>query len=238
MKFSTVPLLFLLQISFIAIIASRRKKENAIDGQETIAVYGLLVIRVAWGIVSSYLSISGKYGSTFFLSLFPGFWLPLVPIMISLTAVVLFHDLRSGLMAMVDNTPRRYFVFIHSLRILAIGTILKANAGEFPVLFAYFVGVPDLIFGLSALYVGLHGDPSERFLMYWHLTGALVVTIPAMLLFQTGLPGAIQIFTEEPTTEKLLEFPMVLAPSLVVPMFILLNVMVFFRLFLNIRSRA
>ena len=193
----------------------------------------MLIALVAWGVFTGYHSASGFYRSALFLSLLPGLWLPLVPIIISICAVVISLNLRSGISELIDITPKKYFIYVHAIRILAIGSIWKAYAGEFPVNFAVYVGIPDLLFGVSAIYVGLTQHLSEKFLMLWNLSGAILVTIPAMFLFQTGLPGPMQLFTDLPTTEKLLEFPMVLAPSLVVPLFILLNMMVFLRIYLR-----
>jgi CheY-like chemotaxis protein len=116
--------------------------------------------------------------------------------------------------------------------IVAIGTIIKAVAGQFPAYFAFLVGAPDLLFGLSALILGWQASVrnlSQRFLIAWNLIGVAVI-LPAAPLIQLGLPGPIQIFTSEPTAEKLFDFPMVLAPSIIVPTLVLLNLVTAWRL--------
>jgi hypothetical protein len=111
-------------------------------------------------------------------------------------------------------------------------TSLKAVAGQFPAYFALLVGAPDLLFGLSALVFAWQTSIrqlSQRFLIAWNLIGVAVI-LPAAPLIQLGLPGPIQIFTSEPTAEKLLDFPMVLAPSIIVPTLVLLNLVMAWRL--------
>ncbi len=233
MKFSTVPLLFLVLVSFMASIAYGAKKQYMINRSEVTAIYCLLVVLVVWGILNGLLASFGIYSSPQFLSLLPGLWLPLIPILIGVVSVLLFSTLKFGLSKVFENTPRQYFIYVQALRILAIGSVFKAINGVFPTHFAYLVVITDFLFGISALYVGymaLRSSLSEKYLMIWNLVGALVVGVPALMFFQTGLPGPIQLFKAYPTTEKLLEFPMVLAPSLVVPTFILLNILVVWRL--------
>lgn len=60
-------------------------------------------------------------------------------------------------------------------------------------------------------------------LILWHITGIVIVAVPGVLAIQAGLPGAMQVFSQPPTAEIMLEYPMVLGPSLVVPLFFLFN---------------
>jgi hypothetical protein len=196
------------------------------------AVYLLLIVLFGWGIASSTLAVTGVYLSPSFLSLLPGLWLPFIPFILAIGGALTFPGLRSALSTVVDYTPRHWMILLNCLRILAIGTIIKATRGEFPAYFAFLVGIPDMIFGLSALIVGLKERRrrlSHRFLIIWNLIGVAVV-LPAAPIIQMGLPGPLQIFTSEPTAERALDFPMVLAPSLIVPMFVLLNILVAWRL--------
>jgi hypothetical protein len=57
------------------------------------------------------------------------------------------------------------------------------------------------------------------------MTGVLLIVIPGEIAIQTGLPGRFHVFATQPTSEVMLDFPIVLAPSLVVPVFLLLNIL-------------
>ena len=96
----------------------------------------------------------------------------------------------------------------------------------------FWVGIPDFLFGLSALIVGwllLRKAVGTRFLMIWNLIGAAIILLPTFLL--------MNYFMNEPGFIFIFEFPMVLAPSIVVPIFIFLNFLLAWRSFELTRSR-
>ena len=53
------------------------------------------------------------------------------------------------------------------------------------------------------------------------IVGAIAVVPGANLVAQMGLPGPMMVFTKEPTSAALFVYPMVLAPTLIVPLFVL-----------------
>jgi hypothetical protein len=84
-------------------------------------------------------------------------------------------------------------------------------------------GVPDLLFGFSAVYVGWNADRlSRRFLIAWNTAG-IFVFLGTLVTMQLSLPGPLGIFTDEPTTRMVVSFPMVLVPTFIAPMFILIH---------------
>ena len=229
---STTPLLFVAILALIALAVRRVRVQGYLNLRGARAIYALLTLLFAWGVATSMLAIGGVYASPSFFSLLPGLWLPLIPFLMAIGATLIFPVLREALRCVVDNTPKSWSIFPHGLRILAIGTIIKAVAGQFPAYFAFLVGAPDLLFGGSALILGWQASVrhlSQRFLIAWNLIGVAVI-LPAAPLIQLGLPGPIQIFTSEPTAEKLFDFPMVLAPSIIVPTLVLLNLVTAWRL--------
>ncbi len=134
--------------------------------------------------------------------------------------------LRSGLRGIVANTPWHWLVFVQALRIGAIGTVIKWFKGEITSSFVLWVGIPDFLFGLSALVVGwllLRNAVSHSFLAIWNLVGVLVILLPLFIpmIYWMNDPGFAFIF----------EFPMVLAPSIIVPIFILLNLLMAWGIF-------
>jgi len=179
-----------------------------------------------WALASAALAITGTYLSERFLRLLPGLWLPLVPMLAVLGAIGASREVRQSLLGVLDVTPPEWLVAVHALRILALGTLVKTLQGEFPLHFELGVGLPDLAFGLSApwmLYGVRGGAIGWRGLASWHLVGFAAVALPALPLLQLGLPGPLQLFDTPPTSEALLVYPMALAPTVAVPLFLLLN---------------
>jgi hypothetical protein len=103
----------------------------------------------AWGVATARLSLSGYYASAGFLALLPGLWWPLIPAFITLAFLIL-SPFRSALFTVVSYNSRA-LVPVHALRIAAIGGVFKGFNGLLPPSFALPVGIPDFLFGLSAL---------------------------------------------------------------------------------------
>ncbi len=147
--------------------------------------------------------------------------------------IVLFGAVRDGLRRTVDNTPWHWFAYFHGLRIAALGTAYKTAIGEFPPSFEYGVGIPDLLFGISAFWIAgkvKRGELGNKGFLIWNLTGALVIVPSAPILLQLGLPGPIQVFTSLPDARAVLTYPMSIAPMIGVPLFVLINLWVVWRL--------
>ncbi|MEW8657037.1 MAG: hypothetical protein AB2603_01840 [Candidatus Thiodiazotropha endolucinida] len=186
----------------------------------------LIGVILMWGMFIGYQSSVGRFGSEPFYNLMPGYWMPYVPVVVALSMMLSLVPLRDGLRVLVDETPVHWLSGIHILRILALGTLLKASNDLFPQMFAWFVGGPDLLFGASAIIVTLlarSGRLSDRFILYWHLAGALAIVLP--------VAGLMHLFMAEPLFAELFMFPMVMAPALIVPTLVLLNLLVAWRFY-------
>ena len=147
--------------------------------------------------------------------------------------MLILKQLREGLRVFVDEMPTHWLSAIHIVRILALGTLIKASNDLFPQLFAAFVGVIDLLFGLSAILVTIllrNGKMSDRMLFIWHLLGVLGVVVP--------VTGMMHLYMAEPLFAELFRFPMVMAPALVVPTLVMLNMLVAWRLFERFRGEG
>lgn len=222
---SSMPVLIIVIFWFLILHVLILYRLNKLNRSERNSVAALLIVLLAWGIYSGYLSSTGVYMSATFLQLSPGYWLPYVPVITVVTLTLIITPLRFGLRNLADYIPGYWLTVIHMLRILALGTIIKAALGVFPEKFAWFVGIPDLLFGLSAIPVTLllhQKRLSEQYILLWHLTGALVIIAPAMAF--------MHILMEEALFPELFAYPMALAPTLVVPMFVMLNLMVVWRM--------
>jgi len=156
----------------------------------------------------------------------PLLWQSFVPIVLLSIGLIFSRTVRSGLRGIVAHTPWHWLVFVQALRIGAIGGVMKGIKGDITSGFVFWIGIPDFLFGLSALVVGwllLRNAVSHLFVAIWNLVGALLILLPTFIPMNYWMnePGFVFIF----------EFPMVLAPSIVIPLFILLNLLMAWRIF-------
>ena len=237
----TVPALALTVLSFVLAITRRAGDTGAIEQRDAWHIRALVVVWAAWGFASAALSLSGTYASESFYALLPGLWMPLVPALIFALYFAVSRGPRDALAKVIDATPLHWLVYLHALRISAVGTAFETARGKFPESFELAVGVPDLLFGLSALYVGgrVHeGSIDRRGVAAWSLAGAALIVPSAPLIAQMGLPGPLMLFSTPPTATALFEYPMVLAPTLIVPLFVLFNLLTAQRLWGAVQREA
>ena len=225
MHFSSIPFLIFIIFGFLLFLIERLRRADRLNKSQHVWLVVLVVVLLAWGAASGYWSSRSIYVSPDFLAMAPGYWLPFVPVVIAVTLVMIAPALRQGLRILVDNTTVRWFTGIHQLRVLALGSIIKASNGLFPEKFAWYVGIPDMLFGLSAIWLTVvvlrRRRVSDRSLLLWNLSGAMVILVPAF--------GFMHIYMQEPLFSALFVFPMALAPTFIVPVFVMLNLLVVWR---------
>ena len=195
-SFSLTPMLLGIEIGFIYLLALRCGRLDS-SSRDMKSVYLYLLLITAYATATSILGAHGFFISTELLQLLPGLWLQIVTVLICVLPIVLFDSLRSGMRQIVDVTPLHWFAYFHGLRIAALGTAYKTYIGEFPAYFAGLVGVPDLLFGISAFWMARnvkHGQIRAKGFLVWNLIGALVIVPAAPLLLHMAhsfwLPNA------------------------------------------------
>ncbi len=238
MQISLTPILLAIELAFVFILA--RHSSRLAPHESNMPVYIYLLWVTTYGIITSILGARGVYISDDLLKWLPGLWLQLITVGVIVLPVVLFKDLRNGLRRIVDNTPWHWFAYFHGLRMAALGTAYKTIIGEFPESFEIFVGIPDLLFGISAFWIAgksKRGEISERGFMIWNLVGVFVIIQVAPIILQLGLPGPWQVFTSLPDARVVLTYPMSIAPMIGVPLFVLINLGVAWRLWERSRTR-
>lgn len=224
MQLSLTPFLLAVEFGFLFAIAWRAR-------QSAVQVY--LVWLAVYAVITSVLGARGVYVADALLQTFPGFWLQVVTVAAAVVPVFLFTGVRQGLRRVVDATPWHWFAYFHGLRLAALGTAYKTWTEEFPAYFEYLVGVPDLLFAISAFWIAARakrGEISERVFLIWNLIGALVIVPAAPIVLQLGLPGPLQVFTSLPDARAVFTYPMSIAPMIGVPLFVLVNLLVAWRL--------
>jgi hypothetical protein len=224
------PILLALELGFLFALAWRCRRKT---GEGMGPVIALLVWLSVYGVVTSVLGARGFYIAEATLATLPGFWVQGATVAAAVLPVLASARLRDGLRRIVDVTPWHWLAGFHALRIAALGTAFKTLQGEFPAYFEAVVGIPDLLFGLSALWVVVlarRGELGAQSFLAWNLVGVLVIVPAAPLLLQLGLPGPLQVFTGTPDARVVFTYPMSIAPVLGVPLFVLVNLWVAWRL--------
>ena len=237
MRPTLTPLLVAAELGFLFALAWRTSRLTEIRPGP---VYAHLLWFAAYAVVAAVLGARGVYVSDALLATLPGLWLPVVPVLVAIVPVLLFGSVRDGLRRIVDVTPWHWFAYFHGLRVAAVGSAYKTMIGEFPAFFEYGVGVPDLLFGLSAFWVAgkaKRGALGRRAFLTWNLIGLLVIVPSTPVLLQMGLPGPLQVFTSVPDARAVFTYPMALAPMVGVPLLVLVNLWVAWRLW-ETRERA
>ena len=232
MQISLSPILLAIELGFVFTLAWRCGRAAPTQGSMG-PVYVYLLWVTAYAVIASILGARGVYTSDELLKTLPGLWLQLITVAIVVLPVVLFDGVRNGMRRIVDITPWHWFAYFHGLRIAALGTAYKTMIGEFPAYFEYAVGVPDFLFGLSAFWVARkakQGEISEKGFLIWNLIGALIIVPSTPIVLQLGLPGPLQVFTSLPDARAVFTYPMSIASMVGVPLFVLINLWVVWRL--------
>lgn len=214
-RISLVPLVGLGVVWFWIAQADRLRD----DGMSSAGSYNALLVWIGalglWGLLMSWLSLSGRGRSPTFLRLLPGLWVPPFTVFGTAAAIALSPDLRSAFVSLASGVPDEQLILLQILRIAAIGGLTKTILGRLPPAFGYGTGIPDLLFGLSAaalLLTGAYAGLAPSVLIAWNTVGALIFIVAALIM-QLCLPGPLQIFRRQPDGRELLDFPMFLAPA-------------------------
>ncbi|TQV83691.1 hypothetical protein [Denitrobaculum tricleocarpae] len=238
MQLSMTPFLLAIELGFCFFLTWHgHRREPGIGSLRP--AYVFFVWLSLYAVTTSLLGYHGWYLREEVLRLLPGFWLQLVTVAAAVIPVLVSSALRQDLRQIVDATPWQWFAWFHALRIAALGTAVKTMTGEFPLYFEVFVGIPDLLFGISALWIAVlagRGGISRRGFLLWNLVGVLVIVPSAPILLQLGLPGPFHVFTDLPDARAVYSYPMSIAPMIGVPLFVLVNLCVAWRLWERGRS--
>ena len=222
-----IPLLILFQLFFLPFLAWKARRDGHIKRKQFKATFIPVIGLAIWTTIALVLGILGILESENFYQFYPALWMPVIPIIIVFISLVL-PTVNKSIVSVLAVTPAHWLVLFQAGRISAIGTAYHTWQGTFPLYFEVAVGIPDLCFGFSALIIGIlamQQKINSRVLIIWHLIGFFIIVPTAPLLLQLGLPGLLQVFTQPPTAEAIYTFPMSLAPIMVVPTFVIFNLL-------------
>ena len=128
-----------------------------------------------------------------------------------------------GLVSAAHSTSDLQLIYIHILRLLAIGSVVKFLQRELPLHFVILGSLPDFLFAVIAVVLavlGANGPLDPSFLVSWHLIGFSVFFGAGISMF-FSVPSPLRIYHNKPDTSIVFQFPMVLAPNLTVPLFMI-----------------
>ena len=176
-----------------------------------------------WGVLTSLIAVEGGYvATTGILTMNLGTLVPLV-----LTGCfLLIPPARRVFERWIASISVREFLWIHLIRLAAIGTIIKMLRGTLPAHFIIPVGVPDFIVALSVpVIVWLAFGKrviGRKALIAWNVIG-FGLFLPALVLLHLSVPSPFRTFFDPPNTYEVFRFPMALVPSLLAPLFIIIH---------------
>lgn len=165
------------------------------------------------------MGVKGIHAQPWLLEKVPLLWQACVPCVI-LGFALFSGTLRGALKGILEAIPWHWLVLIQALRIGAIGGVVKGIQGVITSDFIFWVGIPDFLLGISALLVAwnlLNNRISNRFLIVWNLIGLAVILVPTF--------GFMNYWMKEPGFFFIFEFPMILAPAIVVPIKLSFNML-------------
>lgn len=227
---SLTPFLLLAELAFLFALFRNANKNSLSPSGRLLCFWAWIA---AYSVLVSYLGYRQVFVSDAILEYLPALWLQVITVVVCVAPALVSTAVRNDLRLAVDGTTRTAFIYFHMLRFAALGTMLGAAKGTFPLYFELLVGVPDLLFAASALFVLRRektGRLSKKQFLVWNLLGAFAIIPAAPIVLQLGLPGPCQLFTSQPDSRVVFTFPMAIAPMIGVPLFVLVNLLVVWRL--------
>ena len=227
-KFSLLPPLVVLVLGFSFGVIGTSYYRGTIQLHQAL---WLLLAPLAQSLWAAWLMRVGGGGSSstrffecdWFLRSAPILWLPFI--------VVIPHTVMLGLgedivVAMVRALPLQVFVALQAVRVLAVGSLIKWYYGIFPPAFAWGTAFPDMLFGLSAVWLLVTqsssssspiADNDDAFLVRWCVLGIVIILPVGVTILQLGM-APTQLYQSIRAPNRLVFcYPMILAPAVVVP---------------------
>ena len=219
MKPSIVPVYVLLVFFFSIYVTYRARRDDKISTPEARSVYLFITGLFGWTVVATVLGLRNLHAAPWLLERVPLLWQACVAVAMFMGMFALSRTFRRALNGLADATPATWLVFFQALRIGALGSVVKTVRGDITSSFPLWVGIPDFLYGVSAIFLGwlLLSSPvgHRTTLIAWAIAGASIILLP--------LFGLMPYWMSEPGFTFIFEFPMVMSPSIIVPILILFD---------------
>ena len=223
---STLPFLFVTQVVFMALAVRSAQRTDRLSPDRARPLYIVIALLVLWAPISASLALKGVYTQPAVLERLPGLWVTMVPVLVFMVPWGLSADFRDSINSVVDAVGVHKIVLFEGLRVLAIGGIIKGLKGEFSPEIAFYLGIPDFVFGALSLLAGYlvyQKSLDLKWVLALNVYGFVIIVPGGQVLMNLGIPGPWHIIHSTPDMVSMFEYPMALAPTVVVPIFITLN---------------
>jgi hypothetical protein len=223
---STLPFLFLVQVAALWLAVRNARRAEKLSFARARPLYVVIALLALWAPLSAGLALGGAYTDPAVLERLPGLWITMVPVLILMIPWTLSASFRDSINSLIDSVGLHKVMLFEGLRVLAIGGIIKGLRGEFSPEIAFYLGIPDLIFGVLSLWAGAllyKGTLSLKWVLALNAYGFLIIAPGALVLMNLGIPGPWHIIHTTPDMLSMFEYPMALAPTVVVPIFVAIN---------------
>lgn len=222
-KQSLLPYMVILLIGFTLcwILTSLIWHKPGLSIEEALLLCIVPLLQALWALGIYILGQRHQYFcSEDFLRRFPILWLPLFPVLLQTGAFFSQWHVVSSLL----EDSLSVVLWLQALRILAIGSLVKWKLGIFPTSFAWGTAFPDFLFGLSAVWCHDWLLAHPTFLLVWSAVGFLLIVPVGVGIVQCGM-APTQCYTSRVSLGLVFEYPMVLAPGVVVPLLLSWNLL-------------
>lgn len=223
---STIPFLFVAQVVLMALAVRSAQRTDRLSPDRARPLYIVIALLVLWAPISAYLALKGVYTQTAVLERLPGLWVTMVPVIVFMVPWGLSAEFRDSINSVVDAVGVHKIMLFEGFRVLAIGGIIKGLKGEFSSEIAFYLGIPDFVFGALSLLAGylLYQKSLDlKWVLALNVYGFVIIVPGGQVLMNLGIPGPWHIIHSTPDMVSMFEYPMALAPTVVVPIFITLN---------------
>ncbi len=225
-KDSMLPFLFVAQVVLMIYAVRTAVGGGRVSQDRARPLYAIITLLTVWAPISAWLAITGVYTTPKVLERLPGLWVTMVPVLLLMVPWALSARVRDSINDLIDAVGLHRVVLFEGLRILAIGGIIKALRGQFSAEFGLYIGGADLLFGILSLAGGLllyKVALGRKWILALNAYGFLIIVPIALVLMNLGIPGPWHIIHSTPDMVSIFEYPMALAPTVVVPIFIVVN---------------
>ncbi len=223
---STLPFLFVTQVVLMALAVRGAQRASMLSGVQARPLYIVIALLVLWAPISAVFALKGAYTQPAVLERLPGLWITMVPVLVLMIPWAFSSDFRDSINSVVDAVGVHTVMLFEGLRVLAIGGIIKGLKGEFSPEIAFYLGIPDFIFGALSLLAGylLYKKTLDlKWVIALNVYGFVIIVPGGQVLMNLGIPGPWHIIHSTPDMVSMFQFPMALAPTVVVPIFITIN---------------
>jgi len=148
---SLLPFLFIAQIVGMTLAVRVARSAGKLSASQARPLFSAIGLLVLWAPISAWLAVHGAYTHPAVLENLPSFWITMAPIFILAAPWAVSETFRESINRVVETVGVRRVMVFEGLRVAAIGGIVKGLKGEFSPELAFFIGIPDLLFGVLSL---------------------------------------------------------------------------------------